>query len=200
MQDETTETPRPNPVALAEQMRSLAECWRELEPYTADGSAGAQAERVDSSEGTEHPAPGNWSAVALRADIHHAAHTWAKMLVDDRNIKPASGETDDLLKFAATYPGYFTNHEDAFVAQDVAYEAGSLLFRSTAILEPDDERRTPIGPCFEVDCGEKLLVKWTKGAGGDEEREWRLRSTPLVARCKRGHIIDAMLYAASTHA
>lgn len=197
MRDEAT---LPSPLALAEQMRQLAEYWRELEPYTTQKPSDQQAERVSKSEGTEHPAPGNWSAVAVRADIHHAAHTWAKMLADDRPVKPAGEDADDLLKFAATYPGYYTNHDDPAIAYAVADELSSLLTRAQAIIDPSDINRTPIGQCFGDDCTEKLYVRWTQGEGKDDERAWRLRSTPLVAKCKRGHVIDAMIYAAGVNA
>lgn len=193
-------TERPNPTMLQANLHVLSERHEALESHINSATGSAGSERVNKSEGTEHQAPGNWTAVAIRADIHHFAHTYAHMLIDDRDVKPSGSDVGDLLALIATYPGYYTNNDDPAIAHAIVDECQRLSERAKSILEPSEYRRTPIGSCYRPDCDQELAVRWKSGEGTDDERAWRLRSQPLIAKCRNGHAIDAMLYGASVNA
>lgn len=194
---------RPNPIALAETLRGLGSLHEALAPYATTKPRGGASERVASSDGTEHAAPGHWTAIAVRADIHNFAHAHAKMLAEDRGVRPQANSTTALLEFAATYPGYFTGHTDPQIAYSIVDEAETLEARANSVLTPNTEsHRTPIGPCAESGCDGSYRIHWREGGGTDEARAWKIRESRPIAKCSKNpeHRVDAMLYASGPHA
>lgn len=191
---------RPDPMWLKEVIESLGPLHSALEPFIVNRPPGKQGERVTSSDGTEHPAPGHWTAVAIRADIHHFAYAHAKMLVEDRDITmKMPSTTEGLLSFVAMFPGYFADHDNPLIAYEILPEALTLASRAKSAIDPDSgAHKTPIGPCSEDGCDGVYRIHWREGEGGDDERAWKMRQSRPVARCTSDaeHRIDAMLYGA----
>ena len=195
---------RPNPVLMAEAVRNLVELHDNLTAEIAHAAARGAREKVTKSDGVEHPAPGNWTAVAVRADIYHIAHGYAKMLLADRPQTTArlDGELlPALTELIATHVGYFTGHRLPNIAWAFHDDVKDATERACAILEPTDDHRTPIGPCAEPDCKGIYRIVWQTSDGDDDTRAWRMSNSHRVATCTKNHEhrIDAMLYAAGDY-
>lgn len=195
---------RPDPVLMAEAVRNLADLHHALTEDIAHTRTTGASEKVTKSEGTEHPAPGNWTAVSVRADIHHTAHHYVRMLLEDRPRTTANldGTIETLTELIAIHIGYFTSHQYANIATAFHDDIKEITYRAVAVIEPDDAHKTPIGPCAEPECHGVYEIVWHETEGDDDVRAWRLSNSRRMATCKTDatHRIDAMIYAAGAHA
>lgn len=184
---------RPNPLVLAGTLRSLAECWTEL-----DGELNRKGGPSSSSGASEFGAPLDLSVLDAKRAIETFARQHAHMLMDEADDwEPVNAHPPALLEALAMRIGHFTHHADAQVAFAFEDEVRELSESSWGVARPDGKALIPIGTCGMDGCAGKLRVLIDRDKPMDPEslRLWR-----PVARCNvdRGHVIDARIYAANT--
>lgn len=192
---------RPNPIALAETLRELAECWLELdrELTRSNGSA---------SRGTsEGRVPLDLDVLEQKRRIDTFAHTYAHMLMDESRWVPAVTNAPYLLRELALHIGHFTHNPDALVAFEFEADLEKVSNESWAVANPDGKAKIPIGPCFAEGCTGTLHITIDRDSPLDQRELalWRPTAACYVrnheGKFKKNpaaHRIDAKVYAANT--
>lgn len=198
-----TDEQRPDPILMAEATRNLVDLHAALAADTLHAAPPSAGDKINNSKGTEQPAPGNWSAQAIRADIHHFARHHAQMLLEDRPQTTAhlDGTLEALTTLIATHVGYFTHHKYANIAWAFHDDLKQITYRAAELINPTGTHKTPIGPCDQPECAGTYEITWQETEGDDDVRAWRLSNTHRMATCNKNttHRIDSMLYAAGIH-
>jgi len=183
-------TNRPNPIAAADMLRSLIECWIEL-----DRDLQRKGGPSSSSGPSESGAPLDLTVLDAIRSIDAFARTYCHMLIDETNWTPAALNTGALIQGLIMRIGHFTHSQDALVAYEFIDDLDRVHRESWAVARPDGKARIPIGPCFIAGCEGKLRVTIDRDRPLDTDslRLWRPNG---VCDADREHVIDARLYAA----
>lgn len=142
-----------NPIALAEAVRDLAECWWVLNGELARTSSKA-------SRGATDPAvPLDLDVVEARRKIDLLAFQYAKMLMDDTDWRPSGQETPALLAGVASRIGHFTHGDDPRIGDDLAAEVDALARECWRVARPDGWAMSDIDRACPVDgCAGRMRM------------------------------------------
>lgn len=180
---------RPNPVALAEALRSLAECWLEL-----DRELMRKGGPSSSAGASEHGAPLDLTVLDAKRTIDTFAATYAHMLLDDDPEWQPPATTVALLHALALRIGHWTHHEDARVAYEFAEDVERVGREAWAVARPTGIGHIPIGPCLTTDCAGMMRVTIDRDRPMDE-RSLALWQPAAICSKDRDHAMLARLYA-----
>lgn len=188
---------RPSPLKTIDLLRSIIECWLELDrELTRNTGAGSRGKR-------EGAVPLDLDVLEAKRAIDTFAHTYCHMLMDETNWTPAALNTPALLRGIIDRIGHFTHGDDAETAYEFVQDVDRVHHESWKIARPNGLVNIPIGPCFADDCPGTLFVTI------DRDRSTEAASLTLwrpVATCHTkdaegkfhpngDHQIDARLYA-----
>lgn len=137
---------RPSPLALAELLRGLAECWTELgrELMRTSGKA--------SRSGGEGKVPLDLDVVDARRSIENLSTLYAHMLMDDDPEWMPPATVTARLNALAIRVGHFTLNDNAQIAYEFAEDVERVSREAWAIARPNGLARIPVGPCSEDQC------------------------------------------------
>ena len=180
---------RPNPIALAETLRGLGECWDVLDK-SLDRTSG-KASR-GSSEGR---VPLDLDVLDAKRAIDSLAFTYAKMLMEDTDWEPPRGaDTPALLDGLAHRIGHFTNGDSAQAAYEFADDVERVWREVSLVAFPSGRARIPVGPCLEAECDGRMMVTIDRDRPLDE-RALALWQPTAVCDQESAHVLLARAYA-----
>lgn len=189
---------RPNPIAAADLLRSVIECWRELDGELDRNSGGGSRGK---SEGA---VPLDLDVVDAMRAIDLFARTYCHMLMDDTDWSPKALNTGALIQGLIDRIGHFTHSDDPMVAYEFIEDLEKIHRKSWAVARPDGRVKIPIGPCFADECPGTLNVTVDRERSTESASLalWRpmamcyLKGSDGKALANPEHQIDAKLYAA----
>lgn len=179
---------RPNPIATADLLRSLAECWGELDK-SLDRTSGKA-----SRGSTEGKVPLDLDVLDAKRAIDEFAVTYAHMLMDDDPTWTPPAGTPQMLHGLALRVGHFTHHEDPILAHEFAEEVERIHGEAWTVARPTGVGKIPVGPCLEAGCAGIMRVTIDRDKPMDE-RSLALWQPAAVCSEEREHAMLARLYA-----
>ena len=151
--------------ALLTALGTIAENWAALvEPSSGGGVASKPVPRSlytrDDNDERDDDLPNLDRRIALRHDVTAALNSWARVIVDDRELThhlPLGTDTIGLVEFLQRWARWFSGHE---AAQDATDEITIWAGRVRAAAVPEKRDWMPLGKCpLEVEMiGEPLGV------------------------------------------
>lgn len=180
-------TARPNPIALAEMLRELANLYvalgYELSRTNAAAGPGSKSGKV----------PLDLDVVDARRAIDGLAVTHAEILIDETHDYEPPDSTPDILRSLADRIGHFTHHADALVAFGFADEVESTHEIADKVAHPNGMAWVPLDrKCIEDDCAGAMRVRINRDRPMDE-RSLALWQPTAVCDLDSAHRVLAKL-------
>lgn len=164
--------------ALMTALATIRDHWAALiAPPSSGGVASKPAPRSlytrDDTDERDDDLPNLDRRIALRHDVTQALNSWARIIVEDRDLThhlPLGTDTLGLVEFLERWARWFSGHE---AAQDATDELGAWAGKVRAAAVPQRRDWMPLGSCpLEVDsedgptvCGGQIRAH----AGRDPE-------------------------------
>jgi len=138
--------------ALLTALGTIAEHWAALvEPSSGGGVASKPVPRSlytrDDDDERDDDLPNLDRRIALRHDVTAALNSWARVIVDDRELThhlPLGTDTIGLVEFLQRWARWFSGHE---AAQDATDEISTWAGRVRAAAVPEKRDWMPLGKC-----------------------------------------------------
>lgn len=182
-------THRPDPIRLADVLRGLADCWREL-----DGELQRKGGPASSAGPSEGRSPLDLSVLDAKRAIETFAYTYAHMLVDDDPEWQPPATVPGLLHAMSLRIGHWTHGDDPLVAYEFADDLDRVAREAWAVARPTGIARIPIGVCFADGCRGQMRVTIDRDRPMDE-RSLALWQPTAVCDEDGSHVMLARLYA-----
>jgi len=187
---------RPNPIQAADLVRSLIECWLELDQeLTRNSGPGSRGRR-------EGAVPLDIDVLDAKRKVDTFAHTYCHMLMDETKWTPAALNTPHLLHGIVNRIGHFTHNDNAQIGWEFHDDLDKVHRAAWAVARPGGKVPIPIGPCFADGCTGILhvTIDRDKPLRDDEVALWRPTAVCHVKdiegkpEANDAHRIDARLY------
>lgn len=180
---------RPDPIRLAELLRGLGDCWKEL-----DGELMRKGGPSSSSGASEARTPLDLSVLDAKRAIENFATTYAHMLIDDDPEWQPPATVPGLLNAMSMRIGHWTHSDDALVAYEFADDLDRLARECWGVARPTGIARIPIGTCYADECDGRMRVTIDRDRPMDE-RSLALWQPTAVCDQDGAHVMLARLYA-----